>query len=39
MSNVATREDIKNAVRILTFRFAAAAAFIVIAAGALVLAR
>jgi hypothetical protein len=37
MSNVATRQDVKAAVRTMTVRFALATLFIVIALGALVL--
>jgi len=39
MSNVATRKDIKYAVRVMTIRFGTAALFIVAAAGALIVLR
>lgn len=38
MSNVATRDDVRSAVRVLTIRFAAATVLMVLATGALILA-
>lgn len=39
MSNVATRNDVRDAVRVLTIRFGVAAVLIVAGAGVLILAR